>query len=498
VLPARETSVLIIGGGPSGLLSGLLLARAGVPCVICEQHAGLSTHPKAMGITRRTAEIFRELGLLERMRSEDFSDASTQFMIWAKSLAGEELGHAPLPPADSPLSPCAPFHSPQTHTEAVLLSALEAEPLATVLFGHRVRGLNQTDHCVEVDVMTPDGPAAWVAEWVIAADGAGSPIRRMQGIGASGPGDLGHFLNVFFHADPGEHLAGRRALLYNVLREDLAEFFVSVNGRDLWLMHHFLQPGEEAKEFTPEVLVQIIRSAFGLTDIRVRILGVAPWVMSPKVAGKFRHGRIFFTGDAAARLSPAGGMGMNTGLQSAHNLAWKLAAVVHGEALESLLDTYERERQAVSLAVMRHTNEGSAEILRQVDCALKGDFDTLRTLIKESHRQRESAEFDTGVEYGVIRRLPHTWIQSGAGRISSLDLVGRRFVVLAGPEMPASGPDLPEIIRPGGIDDPGLPARAGFGTSGAILVRPDGFIAWGKGGDVTDDSIRAAHQAALR
>lgn len=496
--PALETSVLIIGGGPSGLLSGLLLARAGVPCVICEQHTGPSTHPKAMGITRRTAEIFRELGLLDRMRSEDFSDASTQFMIWAKSLAGEELGRAPLPPADSPLSPCAPFHSPQTHTEAILLGALEAEPLATVLFGHRVRGVNQSGHCVEVDVMTPDGPAAWVAEWVIAADGAGSPMRRMQGVGASGPGDLGHFLNVFFHADPGDHLAGRRALLYNVLREDLAEFFVSVNGRDLWLMHHFLQPGEEAKDFTPEVLAPIIRSASGIADFRVNILGVAPWVMSPKVAEKFRHGRIFFTGDAAARLSPAGGMGMNTGLQSAHNLAWKLAAVVHGDALESLLDTYERERQAVSLAVMRHTNEGSSEVLRHVSCALRGDFATLRALIKESQRQQESAEFDTGVHYGDIRRLPHTWIQNGAGRLSSLDLVGRRFVVLAGPETPAGAPDLPEIIRPVSLDDPGFPERAGFGRSGAILVRPDGFIAWGKSEHATDDLIRAAHQAALR
>ncbi len=494
----RETSVIIVGGGPVGLLSALLLARQGIPCVVFEQRDGISTHPKAMGITRRTAEVFRELGLLKKMREEDFSTPETQLIIWAKSLVGEELGRAPLPPGNSPLSPCAPFHSPQPHTESVLLAAVEAEPLASVHYASRISGCRELPHGVDLDVEMPKGSVTWRAEWVIAADGAASPMRRMLGVEADGPGDLGHFLNVFFHADLGAALEGRHALLYNILREDAVEFFVSVNGRDLWLMHHFLDAGTEGEHLDAAKVSGVIRDAAGIPDLRVTVLRTAQWVMSPKVAAKFREGRVFFVGDAAARLSPAGGLGMNTGLQSAHNLAWKLAAVIHGTAEPGLLDSYEQERQGVSRSVMRHTNEGSGEIFRQIDCALHGDFDGVRRLVAESTRREEDSAYDTGVRYGEMSRLPHGWLIHGDRRISSLDLVGGRFVVLAGPDAMLVAPDLPEVIRPARFDDADFPERAGFGKSGAILVRPDGFVAWKKSADATDDDVRAAYRAARR
>ncbi len=485
----EELPVAIVGAGPCGLLTALLLARAGVPCRVLEKHPGISTHPKAMGITRRTAEIYRQCGFLDEMMAPDFQSPDLELMIWAKSLTGEEFGRAPLPPMDTSFSPCRPFHVPQTHTETVLLNALAAEPLASVHFQHRVTGLRQLPQGVELDIEAPDEKKTTRAEWVVAADGAASPIRNLLGIGADGPGDLGHFLNVFFHADFGRAMAGRRALLYNILREDLVEFFVSVNGRDLWLMHHFLRPDEPTPD--ENALHSLICSASGLPDPHVKILGVAPWVMSPKVASRFREHRVLLTGDASARLSPAGGMGMNNGLQAAHNLAWKLAAVVQGSARETLLDSYESERRALSLAVMRHTNENSSEVFKQVHLALEGDWQGLRQSIGRSHRQAEDRSFDTGVHYGTAFRFPHAPLSSPGS--STLDLFGQGFAVVAGSQTCLSGPGLPPVTILESFPD-GVPC----GPSGAVLVRPDGFLCWSKAADVQEEDIRQALAFATR
>lgn len=267
------------------------------------------------------------------------------------------------------------------------------------------------------------------------------------------------------------------------------EFFVSVNGRDLWLMHHFLQSDSETPK--EEDLVGIIRSAAGIPDQRVKVLGVAPWVMCPKVAARFRSDRTFFTGDAAARLSPAGGMGMNTGLQSAHNLAWKLAAVIQGHAQESLLDSYEEERRGLSVAVMRHTNDNSGEVFQQVNCALSGDISRLKSLLQHSHRREEDLRFDIGAFYGNHVRFPHAAIDGNGS--STLDWFGNGFVVVAGPQAAVGAPDLPrvEVLAE-------FPPELGCGPDGAVLVRPDGFIAWQKESEATGGDVRTALDAAVR
>jgi putative polyketide hydroxylase len=165
-------------------------------------------------------------------------------------------------------------------------------------------------------------------------------------------------------------------------------------------MHHFLRPGETPANHPVEKLAAIIGEASGMPEIPVEVLSMSPWVMSPKISRKVRLGRIFFVGDSAARLSPAGGLGLNTGLQSTHDLAWKLAAVIQGAASPVLLDSYEKERLGATLWTLDHSNGNAADILGMVAAAAKQDWPEVRNLISQNgHRGYRPLGIDLGIEY---------------------------------------------------------------------------------------------------
>jgi len=534
-----DTQVAIIGGGPCGLLSSLLLARSGIRNVVFEKHPDISFHPKAMGTTRRTAEIYRQLGVLDRMREKDLPSEIETVQIWLRSFAGEELGRSPLVEVDKALTPCGRIHCPQPHTEAVLKEAVEREELSEIRFHTRVESFEDSGDGVTVSYkdQSSEDIRNLRAEWVIAADGAASPVREKLGIETRGPGDRGHFLNVYFRANYGEHLRGRDSVLYSLLGDEAFEFFVAVNGRDEWLMHHFLQEGESAEDYSPEAFQEIIRAVSGLPDEPVEVISVSPWVMSPKVATRWRAGRIFLTGDAAARLSPAGGLGMNTGLQSAFNLAWKLALVLKGQAAESLLDTYERERLGVVKFIFENAEGNADEVFEIVGAAMTGHWDVAREKIRNSRRGGSGAGVDLGLAYGEGgalvpddtdapspadpvndyvptarpgHRAPHLAIQGENGESSTLDLFGKNFVLLCGPdggfrrEAVAAAtdgrakPPRPDVAVAGETFRTDIDAFLdlyGISSEGAVLVRPDGYVAarWPDGKeDQPDDAVEEA------
>lgn len=517
-MSARDYEVAVIGAGPCGLLTALLLARRGVRCAIFERRTEALQHPKAMAISRRSSEILQQLGLRDAMRVTHVTTPDYQLAIWEESFAGEVYGRVPWREDDPAVAPYPGFHCPQTLTERVLSTALEQENEASIFFDHEVMGIADSGDAVRLAVHRGrhDQTFEISARYVVAADGAGGAARRWLGIDAVGPGDLGHFLNTFFRAPYGAHLRERRAVLNQVLRRDLFEVFVAVNGDDLWLMHHFLQPGEKPDDYSHERLAGIVREASGLPDVPVEVLAVSPWVMSPKIAASFRKGRIFLTGDASARLSPAAGLGMNTGLQSAHNLAWKLAAVLRG-APESLLDSYDAERRGHVMRTFETSNDFGSEVWEILGAGLGGDFDRVRDLVKSSRRGGGGLDLDLGFSYecgafvgdgaaaprdGIDayaptahpgRRAPHLWLEQAGGRLSILDLFGGGFVLLVngdaapwreGRELTESfaGFDL-EIFQIGGdggfVDADGCFARLyGIGPGGAVLVRPDGVAGW--------------------
>jgi len=514
-----DTKVIIVGGGPCGLMSSLLLSRYGVPNILLEKHPGTSFHPKAMGVTRRTSEIFHQQGLLKEMEKGSLPHDFSTLQLWSKGLSGEILGRAELEPDPEGITPCPRLHCPQTHSEQVLLEAVRGEKHSDIRFDCRMNDFRQSEECVEVGYMDRKNKKSHTitAEWLIAADGAASPIRRELKIETKGPGDRGHFLNVFFRADFTPYLKDRKSILYSMLGEDFAEFFVAVNGSDLWLMHHFLQPGEDPAEYDDQKFKEIIRHAVQV-DVDVEVISVSPWVMSPKVAEKWRSGRIFLTGDASARLSPAGGLGMNTGLQSVQNLAWKLASVVHGLAGEKILDTYQQERMSVIGFTFEHSEGNADEVFNIIANALSGNWESAKEKIAHSRRKGSGLGLDLGLTYpaGVLvedgteppqvtdrandyvpvarpgHRAPYLKVEACPGCDSTLDWFGKGFVLVAG-NQGEGWKDASATLA--AFMSEGLPLHAyqlgvdfntdsatfqkiyGIGETGAVLVRPDGYVA---------------------
>jgi len=514
-----DVPVAIVGGGPCGMMTALLLARAGVESAVFERKPSTSAHPKAMGLSRRTAEILRQNGLLERIMGGSLPIEGRCLGIWAKSLVGEEYGRVPFTALQSELTPCKPLHCPQTWTEKVFLEALKQEPVATVRFNSEVVSIEPREDEVRLRLSTGEIVRA---KWVVAADGAGSGVRRDLAIETEGPGEMGRFVNVMFRARYARYLGDRLAILYQALSEEYFEVFVAVNGDDLWLMHHFLQPGETPEDYTKGRFEGIIRHVSGLPDEPVEVLSMRPWAMSPKVALRFRLGRVFLVGDAAARLSPAGGLGLNTGLQSSHNLAWKLAAVVRGEASDVLLDSYEAERHSAAVGTMENTNDNAEEVFAMIQAGLDGEWDRVRELIAHGRRAGAGLGQDLGVIYETGAfvsdgtrppkvadeinnyipsacpgcRAPHVWIERNEGRRSILDLFEGTMVLLAG----RKGDFWPEP-RFGSL----MRNQVNFvceefetvyeiGETGAVLVRPDGYVG-ARFRTAPDDPEGALHEA---
>jgi putative polyketide hydroxylase len=362
-----------------------------------------------------------------------------------------------------------------------------------VHFNQEVTNVKPTGGKVELKA----GDQSWTADWLVAADGAGGQIRHELRIETDGPGNMGHFLNVYFRAAYRPHMKERRSVLFSVLSGENIEFFVTVNGDDLWLMHHFLRQGETPADFPADKLAAIIRQSSGLPEVPVEVLSISPWVTSPKVSRQFRVGRILFTGDAAARISAAGGLGLNTGLQSTHNLAWKLAMVAQGSASPALLDSYEQERHGAALWTLENTNRNTGEIVAIIEAAMKQDWPAVRSLIATNGRAGSRLGIDLGIEYPagsfipdgsapVPRsdpvndyfpnarpgsRAPHFLLEDGR---SVLDLFGPEFTLLAAETGPSKTSAYSIHTFP---TNSAFASLYGLEPDGCVLVRPDGYVA---------------------
>ncbi|MEU8385318.1 FAD-dependent oxidoreductase, partial [Streptosporangium sp. NPDC048865] len=341
-----DVEVLVVGGGPVGLCAAIELARHGISTLLVEKRAGTSIFPKARLITTRTMELLRGWGLVEEVERAGMPREEYLAVGVGSSLTADDFVRSAAElDRDAPQSPTYTFLCAQDRLEVILRRLAGSLPETDVWFGATMTGMRATAGGVTATVRRADGETLVSCRYVVAADGSRSGVRDDLGIAAEGPPPLGHMISIMFDADLGFLPPERRAAL-SFLRDPPCAV-EAVDHERRWMVQTGYEPelGGSPADFTEEVCLAAVRAAVGMPDLPVTVLGVMPWLQQALVATAFRAGPVFLAGDAAHVATPQGGFGMNCGIQDAHNLAWKLAAVLRGTAGEELLDTYEAERR---------------------------------------------------------------------------------------------------------------------------------------------------------
>lgn len=507
-----ETDVIIIGAGPVGLTASIALSQAGVRHLVMERHPSTSIAPKARGINARTMEMYRQMGVEDDIRAAGMPARFGGMILWAESLAGKEINR--LSPgragtAGQAISPAANCGCSQDLLEPVLRRHAEALAPGCIRFNTELVDVREAGGGVEgVLKDTQSGEThAFRARYLIAAEGVRSFVREKLGIGRTGEKDIYDSVNIHFRADLRPWVDDRPAALYLIEQPDLRATFLTVNGADRWgFLIHSLSAYDFTKEnLTPERCIELVRRAVGVPDLAVEVLGINFWNCSAMVADRFSDGRIFLVGDAAHETTPSGGFGMNLGVQDAQNLAWKIAAVLRGDSDPSLLESYEQERRPHAQDVVGATllnMQSFDRSKRQTEARLpRKEFLNERGLIFGACYESQAvvpdgssppAAVDPITEYLPSAhpgcRAPHVWLEKNGERLSTIDLFGRGFVLLAAGagsvwRAAAAQSGIPKmdvwVVGDDFVDSDGTwMTTYGVQDGGAVLVRPDGYVAW--------------------
>nr|WKF60303.1 Aklavinone 12-hydroxylase RdmE [Paraburkholderia busanensis] len=505
--------VLIVGGGLVGLSAGLFLQRLGVPFMLVEKNRLVSPLPRARGIHLRTMELFRQVGVEEAVKAA----AAT---AWRQGAFGGARRGRTLVEAEpvidiaamrSKMAAAAPSPSsfaacPQTLIEPVLRRHLEARG-GDVRFGHELLSFTDTGGAIVATVRGPDECEMTIeAAWLIGADGGGSAVRRQVGIDTINTPAPQHLVNIFFEADLARIVEGRTFSQCEIANEKVRGLFLAMDNARKWSFHLDYDPAQGPP--ADHALPDLVRAAIGIDDIDIVIRSHGLWSTGVRVAQRYRSGRTFLCGDAAHLMPPWGGFNATTGIADAHNLAWKIAATLRGDAEPSLLDSYESERQPLAIrngqqALLRSDFDArfgiETESNRDIFSELLDPADVLlrhRYPVANQAADRNAPGSVAHLQAQTGTRFPHAWIRVDGQRVSTLDLFGDSYVLMAGPAASVrasrerslnrktpivyiAGKDFDfdeESDGDGNEIETGWLTLTGLPETGHVLVRPDGFV----------------------
>lgn len=500
-----ETPVLICGGGGAGLSLSIFLSAHGIDNLLVERHTTTSHLPKAHYYNQRTMEIFREHGIADTIYARGTPFENMGHIVWMTSLSGDgpldgkllykmdAFGGGKLEPIYDADSPTRSGNLPQMRLEPILREFAEKSPRAKVLFGHELMRFEHDDAGVTSVVKNlQSGEEFQVRSQYLCGADRGRTINPKLGIELQGPSNLVDMVSTHMTADLSKYITDDSPLIRWFANPEGGSgwgsgVMVAMGPKKFdrhseeWVFHFAFRPDDP--DFNEADIVPRIRTLLRIPDLEIQVHKVSHWIVEAVLATKYRVGRCLILGDAAHRHPPTTGLGLNSGIQDAHNLAWKLAAVLKGQAGDALLDSYEQERRPVAarntrwalMTFMNHvvTDAGfglipgappelnAFQITTLLSDSDEGEWFRARMdeVVGTQRMEFQAHDMELGFRYdgnavvpdgteppprgrmGDIytpttrpgHRLPHAWLEKSGTRLSTHDLCGRgKFVLITG------------------------------------------------------------------
>lgn len=583
--PDLEVPILIVGGGAAGLTASMLLSQLGVETLLINAWADTSRLPKAHLLNQRTMEILRGVGADAMVYERGTPPEQMAYTAWYAGLRGddpdsgrqygrmESWGRGGTNPAWAAASPCRQTNLPQIRLEPLLRQHAEELGPDRVRFGHEAIAIGQDADGVTTTVHDKATGTEYRvrSRFLLGCDG-GRTVGPSIGVTMDGVRDLARMVTMHLTADLSEWARDPDVLIRWMQAPHVGLGVVMAPlGPDHWgpeseeWVCHVNYLSDDTRALDDDAVVADMRAALGLPDHEIDVHVVSRWSVEGVLADKFQDGRIFLLGDAAHRHPPTGGLGLNSAIQDAHNISWKLAAVLAGQADEDLLSTYEPERRVTTARNVQRSLDNTISHLTAT--ALLGispeaggeeNWAAMRRLWSDRDEDAElqsamrraianqSMEFDElNVEYGYTydssaivadgsperhnpdpirlyqpgtrpgEPLPHAWLEDFTGhRLPVMDLVqAGHFLLIAGEQ----GHDWVEAaqkvatdlgvtldaVRIGHLDGDYFDPNSTWARNreitdrGAILVRPDRFVAWRTSAESTDPAAEITDRKSV-